>query len=393
MTDPLTPTAEETEELVATRREIHRHPELKYEEQRTAGLVDQRLQSLGYATQTGLGKTGVTSLLEGAAEGPCVLLRADMDALPLQELNEVEYASQNAGVMHACGHDGHTACLLGAARVLQRIERPARGSIKLMFQPAEEGGNGALAMIEDGVLENPKVDAAFGLHLWNHLDVGKVAVVDGPFMASVDEFTIRVTGTGGHGAMPHEARDPVLAAAHIVTALQQVVARNVHPLQSAVVTVGRIQGGDAFNIIPETVELAGTMRSFDRDVWEELPEHLERTVVHTAAAFGCTVDIDLQRMMKPTVNDPEMAALVREVATEIVGAENIVDEQTMGGEDFSEVLERVPGCYFFVGSRNEEEGKVHPHHSPYFDIDERALPIGTRILTGVALRYLERYGA
>ncbi len=190
--------------------------------------------------------------------------------------------------------------------------------------------------------------------------------------------------------MPHEAHDPVLAAAHIVTALQQVVARNVHPLQAAVVTVGRIRGGDAFNIIPEVVEMDGTMRSFDPGVWESLPEHFERVVSNTAAACGCSAEIRLERMMRPTVNDRSMAAIVREVAKEVVGEENVVSEQTMGGEDFSEVLARVPGCYFFVGSRNEAEGKVHPHHSPYFDIDERALPIGARILTEVALRYLER---
>lgn len=391
MTDPLAPTTEEQDEIIATRREIHRHPELKYEEQRTSSLVIERLQGLGYEPTTGLGKTGVSAMLEGAGAGPCVLLRADMDALPLQELNEVEYASTHAGVMHACGHDGHTACLLGAARVLKRVGAPDAGRIKLMFQPAEEGGNGALAMIEDGVLENPKVDAAFGLHVWNHLDVGTVAIVDGPFMASVDEFTVQIRGVGGHGAMPHETRDPVLAAAHVVTALQHIVARNVAPLQSAVVTVGRIRGGEAFNIIPDVVELAGTMRSFDTEVWERLPEQFERTVAKTAEAYGCTAEIEIKRMMRPTINDPEMAALVREVASEVVGAENIVNERTMGGEDFSEVLARVPGCYFFVGSRNEADGKVHPHHSPHFDIDEGALSIGARILTGVALRYLERY--
>ena len=244
MTDQLQPTAEERDELVATRRDVHAHPELKYEETRTAALVDERLRGLGYATETGVGKTGVVTVLEGSAPGPCVLLRADMDALPLQEQNDVPYASTHAGIMHACGHDGHVAMALGAARILQRVERPARGSIKLIFQPAEEGGNGAVAMIEDGVLESPKVDAAFGIHLWNHLEVGKIAIVDGPFMASVDEFVIRVRGVGGHGAMPHEARDPVLAAAHVVTALQQIASRNVSPMGSVVVTIGAIHGGE-----------------------------------------------------------------------------------------------------------------------------------------------------
>ncbi len=390
MPDVLTPTDEEREELVATRRDIHMHPELKYEEARTSDLVRARLEGLGYETTTGVGKTGVVTTLEGTEPGPCVLLRADMDALPLQELNEVEYRSQNANVMHACGHDGHTAIALTAARVLKRIDRPARGTIKLMIQPAEEGGNGALAMIEDGVLDNPKVDAAFGLHLWNHLPVGKVAIVDGPFMASVDEFTIRIVGSGGHGAMPHETKDPILAAAHVITSLQQIVARNVHPLKSAVVTVGRIQGGDNFNIIPESVELSGTVRTFDDDVWAAAPEQVKRVVTHAAKSCSCDAQIEFERMMRPTVNDAEMAELVRDEAREVVGADNIVDERTMGGEDFSEVLARVPGCYFFVGSRNEETGKVHPHHSPYFDIDEAALPIGVRMLAGVAARYLSR---
>jgi len=390
MRDAHEPTEAETDELVRTRRDLHAHPELRYEEHRTAELVAERLTGLGYRPRPGVGRTGVTALLEGATPGPCVLLRADMDALPLQERNDVPYASRHPGVMHACGHDGHTAMALGAARILRRLPAPARGSVKLMFQPAEEGGNGAVAMIEDGVLERPRVDAAFGLHLWNHLEVGKVAIVDGPFMASVDEFALRIVGTGGHGAMPHETRDPVLAAAHVVTALQQIAARNVNPLQAAVVTIGAVHGGEAFNIIPDQVELRGTARSFDEDVWAALPGHIERVATRTAEAFGCRAEMTLRRLMRPTINDPAMAELVREVAREIVGADNIVEERTMGGEDFAEVLARVPGCYFFVGSRNEATGRVHPHHSPHFDIDEAALPIGARLLASVAHHYLRR---
>ena len=390
MSQSFPPTAEERAELVATRRDIHAHPELKYEERRTAGLVDRRLQDLGYETRTEVGETGVVTLLEGAAPGPCVLLRADMDALPLQEENDVPYASTVPSVMHACGHDGHTAMALTAARVLRRLDPPPRGSIKFMFQPAEEGGNGADAMIRDGVLENPTVDAAFGCHLWSHLDTGKIALVDGPFMASVDEFQIRILGTGGHGAMPHQTRDPIVASAHVVTALQQIASRNVSPLEAVVVTIGSIHGGEAFNIIPPEVVLRGTARSFDEDVWAALPEHLDRVAANTAAAFGCTAELELKRMMRPTINDPEMAALVREIARDVVGPENIVEERTMGGEDFAEVLARVPGCYFFVGARNEERGIVHPHHSPHFDVDEEALPIGAEMLTRIAHAYLAR---
>jgi amidohydrolase len=357
---------------------------------RTARVVAERLGELGYAPTGEVGRTGVTALLEGAAPGRCVLLRADMDALPIQEANDVPYRSEAPRTMHACGHDAHTAILLAAARILRRVGPPARGSVKLMFQPAEEGGNGALAMIEDGVLDGPRVDAAFGLHVWNHLDAGKVAVVDGPFMAAVDRFAIRVVGRGGHGAVPHTARDPVLAAAHVVTAIQQVVARNVDPLKAAVVTVGSIRGGEAFNVIPPDVRLEGTMRSFDADVWTSLPEHLERAATRTAEAFDCRAEVTVERIQKPTVNDPAMAALVREVAADVMGAQNVVEGRTMGGEDFSEVLLRVPGCYFFLGTRNERSGKVHPHHSPHFDVDEDALPVGARLLVEIAHRYLAR---
>jgi amidohydrolase len=386
--EPIALTEEEVREAVATRREIHAHPELKYEERRTADLVARRLESLGYRARRGVGRTGVTTTLGGASAGRCVLLRADMDALPVQEGGAAPWRSVVPGVMHACGHDCHTAWLLTVARALRRTGLP-RGTVKFAFQPAEEGGNGALAMIEDGVLVDPAVDAAFGAHVWNHLETGKVCVTAGPFMAAVDRFRIRVLGRGGHGAVPHTARDPVLAAAHIVAALQQVVSRNTDPLESAVLTVGSIHGGNAFNVIPGEVVLEGTMRSFDAGVWRALPEHLERVSLRTAEAFDCRAEVEVERVQKATVNDPAMAAIVREVAAEVVGPGNLVEGRTMGGEDFSEFLLRVPGAYFFVGSRNEGAGQVHPHHSPLFDPDEGALPIAARILMGTARRFLD----
>jgi len=383
------PTDEEREELVAIRRDLHRHPELLYGVERTAGQVASRLRALGLEPVEGVGRTGVTAVLGGGEDGPCVMLRADMDALPIHEENDVEYRSTVDGAMHACGHDCHVSIGLTAAKALLRLEEPRRGRVKLVFQPAEEGGNGALAMVEDGVLDGPKVDAAFGLHVWNHLEVGKVAVVDGPFMGAVDRFHIRVRGRGGHGAMPHETRDPVVAAAHVVTALQQVVARRVDPLDAAVVTVGRIQGGEAFNVIPPTVDLEGTTRCFSDAVWKAMPGWIESTARGAAAACDCDVEVTVERLMRATVNDGAMAGLVREVAAEVVGEENVVEMRTLGSEDFSEFLHRVPGCYFFVGSRNEARGYVHPHHSPRFDVDEAVLPIGVRMLTGVARRFLD----
>lgn len=380
------PDETERAELVEIRRDLHMHPEVLYEVHRTAGVVAKRLRDLGLDPTEGVGRTGVTATFGDG--GPCVVLRADMDALPIQEENETDYRSTVDGAMHACGHDCHVSIGLTAAKALLREGGPERGSVKLVFQPAEEGGNGALAMVEDGVLESPRVDAAFGLHVWNHLEVGKVAVVDGPFMGAVDQFRIRVKGRGGHGAMPNETRDPIVAAASVVTALQQIASRRVDPLDSVVVTVGRIAGGEAFNVIPPHVDLDGTMRCFTDDVYERLPGWLEEIATRTAEAYGCEAEVEVQRLMRATVNDAAMAGLVREVAAEVVGAENVVEMRTLGSEDFSEFLHRVPGCYFFVGSRNEARGFVHPHHSPRFDVDEAALPIGVAMLTGVASRFL-----
>lgn len=378
----------ERAELVEIRRDLHRHPELQYAVHRTAGLVSVRLRGLGLDPVEGVGKSGVTALLDSGTPGPCVMLRADMDALPIQEENETDYRSTVDGAMHACGHDCHVSIGLTATKALLRTGGAERGSVKLVFQPAEEGGNGALAMVQDGVLESPPVDAAFGLHVWNHLPVGQVAVVDGPFMGAVDKFRIRVQGRGGHGAIPQETRDPIVAAAAVVTALQQIASRRVDPLDSVVVTVGRIAGGKAFNVIPPHVDLEGTTRCFSDGVHEDLPGWLEEIASKTAEAYGCRAEVDVQRLMRATVNDAAMANLVREVAAEVVGAENVVEMRTLGSEDFSEFLHRVPGCYFFVGSRNEEKGFVHSHHSPRFDVDEAVLPIGVEMLAGVARRFL-----
>ncbi len=384
---------DEKRELIETRRDLHMHPETAFEEERTAGIVIERLKSLGLSPVTGIAKTGVTALLEGEEPGPCVLIRADMDALPIFEESEEEYKSVVDGNMHACGHDGHTSVALSAARQLLKIKRPKRGSIKFLFQPAEEVGDGAKAMIEEGVLENPKVDAAFGLHLWNYMPTGVVGVTPGPVMAAADLFTVDIFGEGCHGAQPHMGRDPVLAAAHVITSVQQIASRIVNPLTPVVVTVSQIHGGDAYNVIPDSVTIAGTIRTFDDEVWEGIPGLFQEIVERTAHAFDCTVEIDYKRATRPVENDPEMTALVREIAVELVGEDNIVEEQTTGAEDFAEFLHHVPGCFFFVGSANHEEGKDHPHHSPRFDFDEGSLPLAVEMLAEVAHRYLEKYGS
>ena len=369
--------ADEYRSIVELRRDLHRHPELAFEESRTGALVAAQLARLGVAVATGVGKTGVTADVgEGGAR---LLVRADMDALPLTEASGEEFSSEEAGRMHACGHDGHVAIALAAAGRLRR-DPPARG-LRFLFQPAEERGGGARACVADGVLDG--VTAAIGLHLWNQLPVGKVGVYRGAMMAAVDEFEISVRGRGGHGAAPHETFDPIVAAARIVEALQTVVSREVSPLDSAVVTIASIHGGDAFNIIPSTVRLTGTARWFTEATGAAMPAKIGRIVSGTAAAAGVSAHLEYRRINRPVVNDPRVADVVIEAARRLLGEENVDTEtRTLGGEDMSVYLDRVPGCFFFVGSA--PEGPHRPHHSPEFAIDERALVVGTTLLEAAA---------
>ncbi|HEY7113544.1 MAG TPA: amidohydrolase [Thermoanaerobaculia bacterium] len=382
--------AAEWESLVATRRDLHRHPELAFEERRTAGVVSDRLRRLGLAPREGVGRTGVTAdpVGGGAPAAPRLLLRADMDALPLAEASGASFASETPGRMHACGHDGHVAIALALAERLAR--RPEAPRFRLLFQPAEEGAGGAEACAADGALEG--VGAALGLHLWNQLPVGKIGVNRRALMAAVDEFEIRIIGPGGHGAAPHETADPIVAAARIVEALQTVVSREISPLEPAVVTVGTIRGGSAFNIIPTEVALTGTTRSFSEAVGRALPEKIARIVEGTAAAAGLKARLDYRRVNRATVNDPAYADVVIAEAARLVGEENVeTDTRTLGGEDMSVYLARVPGCFFFVGSA--PEGAHRPHHSPVFDIDERALAIGLLLFERAALAAAHRLSA
>lgn len=375
----------------ALRRDFHAHPELGFQEVRTAGIVARELTSLGLEVHTGIGGTGVIALLEGIKPGSVVLVRADMDALPIQEETGAAYASQNPGVMHACGHDGHISVLLTVARMLSTFRGELSGSVKFMFQPAEEGMGGADKMIEYGVLTNPKVDIALAMHVWNEKPVGWFGIAGGPVMAGAEIFKIKVHGKGGHGAVPHLALDPILAAAQIISALQGVVARNIAPLETAVISVCTIHGGDTFNVIPPMVEMTGTIRTFSQEVRSRVLERFEKTIHSVAEGLGCKAEIDLQILTPATVNNPDVAARIQEVARHLFPGSDVdtANQITMGSEDFASVLQKVPGCFFFIGSANPDKGLGAGHHNPMFDFDEEALPRGAAIMTAAVMDILK----
>jgi amidohydrolase len=378
-----------TPDLIETRRDFHRWPELSFQEHHTAARVAQALTGLGLEIRTGVAKTGLVALLRGDRPGKTLLVRADIDALPLHEEATHSYASRNPGVMHACGHDAHMAMLLGAIRFLAEHKQAITGIIKFVFQPAEEGPGGADLMIEEGVLEEPHVDAALGYHIWAELPVGVVGVRNGPLMASSDEFELVVHGQGGHGADPHLAVDAVVVASHIVLALQTIVSRGVSPLQCAVVTVGRLVSGSGHNIIAQDAVMTGTVRTFCEDLRAEMPGRIEKLARGVAAAYGATVELRYKPQYPVTVNDPAVSAVVRRAAERVIGAERVVEaEQTMGSEDMGYFLRVVPGCYFLIGASNPEKGIDKPHHHPSFDIDEDALPVGVKVIVASVLDYL-----
>lgn len=372
-------------QMAERRRDLHRHPELAFWETRTAGIVASTLSDLGLEVQTGIGKTGVVALLEGQEDGQTVLVRADMDALPIHEMNETDYVSQTPNVVHACGHDGHVSISLAVAQMLSRRRSEIRGRIKFVFQPAEETSTGADAMVADGVLENPRPDYSIGLHLWNELPVGQVSVTPGPCMAAADTWSCTITGYGGHGASPHLAKDPITAAAQIISTLQTVVSRNVDPLDSGVVTVGSIHGGDAFNVIPPMVELTGTIRTYKPATRDMIHRRLGEICDGLARAVDCKVELAIRRMTSAVTNDPTLSERVAAIAARHLGAENVRrDVRTMGSEDMSFLMGDIPGCFFFVGSANAGRQLNYPHHNPRFDFDEQALVIGAAILAEAA---------
>ncbi len=376
------------DDMVRVRRDLHRHPELGFQETRTAGIVAETLNGLGLEAQTGVGQTGVVGLLEGTRPGPTVLLRFDMDALPIQEESDHPYVSTNPGVMHACGHDGHVAMGLGLARLFARRQREMAGSLKFLFQPAEEGLGGALAVMADGALVDPRPDVALAMHLWSPVPLGKARVIEGPAMASSSVFTITVEGKGGHGAAPHLAIDPIVAAAQIVIALQSIVSRNTNPHDSIVVSIGEFSAGTTFNVIPERAVLKGTVRSYDKASHRMAYRRILEMATNMATAFGCRATMETVAIVSAVVNAPGPTSVVRAAAEHILGEDNILEHRTMAAEDMGYILEEIPGCYFFVGCSNGNPATQYAHHHPRFDFDERAMIDGVAVMAQAAASYV-----
>lgn len=380
----------------AMRRDFHKHPELGFNEIRTGGIVAKELEALGIEVTKGVGKTGVVGFLEGSKPGPTILLRFDLDALPINEDTGAEYSSENPGVMHACGHDGHTAIGLTVAKILNERKNELAGNIKFCFQPSEEGTNGeeiggALMMMRDGVLEGPKVEKTLSLHLWNDKPVGWLHVAEGPVMAGADLFSIKLTGKGGHGAQPEVTVDPIVCASQIVTALQSIVARNIEPLKPAVISVTTLHSGTAFNVIPQTAELGGTIRTFEPEIRKKVHRRFEEIVRGTAQAMNCEVEILIKQVTAPVINNDNVAASVMDSAQNLFPQNEIASNPylTMGAEDMGYMQEKADGCYFFIGSANAEKNLNFNHHHPKFDFDESALVNGAALMASAAADLLK----
>jgi amidohydrolase len=378
-------------ELVQWRRQIHQYPELAFDERQTATLIAEKLTAWGIDHQTGIAETGIVATIASPHPGPVLAIRADMDALPIQEENDVPYCSQRDGKMHACGHDGHVAIALGTAYYLAQHREAFRGTVKFIFQPAEESVGGAKPMIEAGVLQNPDVDGIIGLHIWNNLPLGTVGIRSGPLMAAVECFRCTILGKGGHGAIPDQTIDSIVVASQVVNALQTIVSRNVSPLDAAVVTVGEFHAGTTLNVIADTARLSGTVRYFNPNLEGTIGDRVNTIIGGICQSHGATYDLNYWRLYPPVVNNATMADLVRSVAIDVIEPELgiVPDCQTMGGEDMSFFLQEVPGCYFFLGSANPAQGWDYPHHHPQFDFDESVLCVGVELF----VRCVERFCA
>ena len=370
--------------IISTRRDIHKHPELSFQEFRTSKLVSEQLKSFGIKVIENVGKTGVVGILEGAAAGKTIAMRADMDALPIQETNDVSYKSIHKGVMHACGHDAHTAMLLGAAKVLSENKKNIKGRIKFIFQPAEEGYGGARYMIEDGAIEN--VEEIFGLHVWNYQESGTIGIKDGPVMAAADMFTINIKGKGGHGATPQGTVDCVVVASHLVQALQTIVSRNTNPIESTVITIGQINGGYNFNIIADSIILKGTTRAYTEKNRELIKVRMNEIISGIEKMFNASISLDYKDGYPPVINNSVLTEKLKSIATQIVSDKVIAPYLSMGGEDFSYFANEIPGCFFFLGSApKDREPMSTPQHCSHFDIDEDVLTIGSSIFVELGL--------
>ncbi|OUM93811.1 MAG: amidohydrolase [Thermobacillus sp. ZCTH02-B1] len=388
MSDALRDAMPLAEELIAIRRHLHRHPELSLEEKETAALVARELAKLGLGIRTGVGGHGVVADLKGALPGKTVALRADMDALPIQEETGLEFASERPGVMHACGHDAHTAILLGAAKLLAARADRLRGTVRFIFQPAEEINAGAKVMIAAGALDG--VAEIYGLHNLPTLPAGKVATCAGPIMGSVDRLEIDIEGRGGHGAIPDQCIDPIVCASQIVLALQTIASRELSPFEPAVVTIGSLKAGEANNVIPHRAEMTGTIRTFDPRVKAAIPERVERLVRKIALAHRCRAEVRVIDQTPVLVNHAANARLVEEAVDGTIGAANrVAAVPTMAGEDFAVYLERVPGCFFWLGSGPAERAEeAYGLHHPKYVLNEDCIPLGAALLANIAVRAL-----
>lgn len=381
------------DELIARRRDFHQHPELAYEEVRTSTIIAKELQNLGLEVQTGLAKTGIVALLEGAEDGPTVLYRADMDALPINEQNEHEFTSLNNGVMHACGHDGHMSVGLAVAKIMTKHRDKIKGRIKFIFQPGEEGAGGALAMIKEGILDDdPIPDYSFGIHLWQPLELGKIGVAKGAIMSGSSTFQITVKGKGGHAAMPHTGTDPVLCTGQLVSALHTMVGRRMNAMDGAVVlsVTGLRTSTMKHNIIPETVEIMGTFRTFNAYTSELLEQYIRDVSKSVCESVGCTADVKVKHLTIPLVNDPDIVNRMRGALMRVVDTKDLdKNVKTMASEDMSYLLEDVPGMFFLIGCRNpKNEAHQYIHHHARFDFDEEVLPLATSVMTNALADFL-----
>jgi amidohydrolase len=372
--------------VINSRRDLHRIPEIGYTEEKTSAYVADYLRREGLEVQTEIAQFGVVGLLETGRAGPTLMIRADMDALLLQEETGLEFASTHEGVMHACGHDAHMAMGLGAATVLNRIKDEFSGTVKFIFQPAEEGPGGAKPMIDEGVMENPNVDYAIGCHVWAEIPEGTIGVRSGPFMAAMDRFDLKIIGNGGHGAKPHLCIDALEVGTQVVNALQRISSRHMHPLEPTVVTVGSFHAGTTFNIIPGEAEMCGTTRTFNLDIWDSWEQRLKKVIGGVCESMGADFELKFSKGYPPTINDESMSEVVRRCGAEVVGPENIViPEQTMGGEDMSYFLQRAKGCFFVLGVGREGYAPVH---NPQFMFNEDILSLGVETHCRVALELL-----